>query len=135
MNKIILMILFAVISNAVNAEWLKVDEKDENSNATVYINTDYISVKGSRIKFWELVDFKTRQEDHLGAPGYLSTKSQEENDCREMQYRTHFLIKYSGNMGDGQVIFNENNPNHNWIPIAPDSIGDGIFKIVCKIIK
>jgi hypothetical protein len=53
---------------------------------------------------WELFDYKTVQ------PGanisFLSSRKQHQFDCAEERMRVHAATWFSGNMGNGKVVFN-----------------------------
>lgn len=52
-----------------------------------------------------------------------------EIDCTNKKRRFFTLIYYSK---DGGVIYSVNEPNAEWSFITPDSIGESLYKKVCK---
>jgi len=127
MRKVILMLLLAVVSNSAMAEWVKLGESDE---ITSYANPDTIRRSGNKVKMWRMFDYKTPQAD-ADSKLFMSSKGQEEYDCKGEQSRNLALVNFSGSMGDGNVIDNLSGDDK-WSPITPDSISEHLFKYACR---
>lgn len=130
MRKVILMMLLAVVSNSVMAEWVKLGVTSDHS-ATIYVNPATIHKKGNKAKMWALTDYNEAPKID-GLPPYLSLKSQEEYDCKDEQARTISASLHSGNMGHGDVTnaFNPKLPE--WVAVPPDSLVEARWKFACK---
>ena len=126
MHKVILMILLAGFSGSAAAKWEVVGKSDSN---TIYV--DYFSIRktGNTAKMWFVFDFKAPQT-YLGVT-LLSTKEQDEFDCKEEKYRRIYLTGHAENMVSGTVVYTEPDPGK-WIPIAPDSVYVNLLKIACR---
>jgi hypothetical protein len=134
MRKLILMMLLAVVSSCAMAEWVEVTSTDEK---TFYANPATIRKKGNMVKMWELVDvkpsgftksmqvFSESKEEFC-----MSTREQEEFDCKKEQTRTLYISTHSGNMGEGELISRSSNPGK-WEPIVPNSIDESLWKFAC----
>jgi hypothetical protein len=88
---------------------------------TVYVDPDTIRRNGNLVKMWLLYDYnsKTTQTQERGS--IVSAKTQCEYECLEERFRTHAMLEYSGNMGEGKLVFT-NTDVGNWAPILPGSI-------------
>jgi hypothetical protein len=51
----------------------------------------------------------------------MSVKRQEEYDCKEVKKRLLYANFHSGNMGKGDIVFNEDAPSK-WTSLMPKSI-------------
>jgi len=128
MHKITLVILLAVMSSSAMAEWVEFAEDDEET-LTVYANPTTIRKSGNMVKMWRLTDFKTAQ----GNTGkhYMSSKRQDEYDCKEERLRIIALVVYSKNMGKGKVVGSTDNKLYDWFPVTPDSLDETIWEFAC----
>lgn len=125
MRKIILMILLAVASNSAMAEWVKVAS---NENTTIYVDQSTIQRAGKMAKMWHLTDFTTPSKDMGEA--YLSTKDQNEYDCKESKLRRRASSEHSKNMGGGKVVYKDTYTSR-WKPVPPDSGIEILWKFAC----
>jgi len=125
MRKVILMLLLAVVSNSAMAEWVDVGS---NENITIFVDPASIQRDGNMAKMWHLTDFKTAQKD-MGDK-YLSTKDQNEYDCKEVKVRRRASSQHSGNMGKGKVVYSDSFTTR-WKPVPPDSGLEIMWKFAC----
>lgn len=125
MHKVILMILLAVFSSSAMAKWEAVAKSDNN---TIYVDYSSIRKAGNTAKMWFVFDFKTPQT--YAVVTLLSTKEQDEFDCKEEKYRRIYLTGHAENMVSGMVVYTEPDPGK-WIPIAPDTVYVNLLKIAC----
>jgi hypothetical protein len=132
MQRIIFIVLLAVVSSSAMADWLKIygDEK-----LTVYIDTASIRKNGSKVKLWQLIDYSEPQTDYsryklFVIDSYLSTKAQFELDCRSEQSREIYFMFQAAPMGLGRTTYASESPQR-WIPIVPDSSVQIIWKYAC----
>lgn len=124
--KTILMILLAVASSSAAAEWVKISE---NETATIYVDPGTISKAGNLVKMWRLIDFRKAVSIASDKP-FMSTKGQEEYDCKEEKTRVIELTFHSENMGGGEVVHSEASPA-DWAPVRARSIGETLWKFGC----
>jgi len=129
MREVIFTMLLAVVSSSVLAAWVSVDS-DETT--TVYADPSTIRRAGNMVKMWHLNDFKTVRVP-LGGKHYMymSSKFQNEYDCKEERARVRFFSWHSGNMGEGKVVYSASKPGK-WEPVAPDTIGKYLWQFACR---
>lgn len=125
MRNVILMMLLAVASNSAMAEWVNVGS---NENVFIYVDPTTIQRAGNMAKMWHLFDFKYVKED-MGEP-YLSTREQNEYDCKEEKYRRRATSQHSKNMGSGKVVYSDSY-TAKWKPVPPDSGIEIMWKFAC----
>jgi len=126
MHKAILMILLAVVSSSAIAEWIEIGATD---NSTLYFDSNTIRKSGNKVKMWSLSDFNSVEE--VSGDKFLSEMHQDEYDCKEEQTRLLYLTWHSENMGGGNVVYVENEPDKNWSPIPPESANEILWKFAC----
>jgi len=125
LNKLLVTLIFTLISTSANAEWSKVAEEDE---ASIYTDVSTIRKKGDLIRIWSLYDFK--KPIPMSGKTYQSMEKQFEFDCGKGQARALYVIYYVDKMGSGEKgPFNY--PPKQWLPVAPASTGELILKSAC----
>jgi hypothetical protein len=87
-----------------------------------------ISKSDNMVKMMWLADFKMVQEN--AGKQYMSTKKQHEYDCKKDKYRIIFLITYSENMGEGNIVNTYVEPQK-WVTVVSDSVGEVMWKYAC----
>lgn len=125
MRKVILMMLLAVVSNGALAEWVSVAS---NKNTAIYVDPATVQRKGNMATMWHMSDFKTPSKD-MGEE-YLSTKDQNEYDCKEVKVRRRASSQHSKNMGGGKVVYSDTYTTR-WKPVPPDSGIEILWKFAC----
>lgn len=125
MRKVILMMLLSVVSNSAIAEWIDVGS---NENTTIYVDPATVQRAGNMAKMWHLTDFKMAHQD-MGDK-YMSTKDQNEYDCKEAKLRRRASSQHSGNMGKGKVVYSDSFTSR-WKPVPPDSGTEILWKFAC----
>ena len=123
--KRILIVILLVISGNSYAEWTQFGGSDE---FTQYIDKETIRRNGNFVKMWDLKDFKTAQ--NYSSDSYLSDKAQWEYDCKEERGRILAFSWFSGQMGNGKVVYLKSDTGK-WSPIQPDSVGEALWKVAC----
>lgn len=123
MRRAILMMLLAVMSSSAMAEWVKVGGGDGDF---VYADPTTIRKNGDNVKMWSLSDYKTPQ----GRKSYMSSKTQDEYDCKEEQSRDLAFSMFSGNMGEGETVFTGPGALR-WVPVAPGSVAKVLWNFAC----
>ncbi len=127
MRKAILMMILAVVSSSAAADWVQITGDD--TSFTAYADPASIHRAGNRVKMRSLLDFKTA--DKLGSTPYMSQIEQQEYDCKKEQMRTLALNFYSGNMGEGETVYSDTDPDK-WRRIIPDSIDEDLWETACR---
>ena len=125
MRKVILMMSLAVVSNSVMAEWVNVGS---NENTAIYVDPATIHRSGNMATMWHLTDYKTASKDMGEA--YLSTKDQNEYDCKDVKIRRRASSQHSKNMGGGKVVYSDSFTTK-WKPIPPESGTEVLWKFAC----
>ena len=125
MRKVILMMLLTAASNGAMAELIEVGS---NKNTTIYVDSASIKRVGDMATMWHLTDFKTPQKD-MGEE-YLSTKDQNEYDCKAAKMRRRASSQHSGSMGKGKVVYSDSYATR-WKPVSPDSGVEILWKFAC----
>ncbi len=124
--KKLLLILMLIVSTSAMAEWVAIATAD---GIISYANPATIRKSGNKVKMWSLIDFNSVQED--AGDKFLSSKSQNEYDCKEERIRTLYFSWHSENMGGGDVVYIDRKPDKNWDPVMPESTGENLWKIAC----
>ncbi|MBI3527215.1 MAG: hypothetical protein HY067_04530 [Betaproteobacteria bacterium] len=126
MRRTILMMLLLVVSGGAAAEWVQVGG---NESSTSYADPATIRKTGDMVKMWNLLDFKTAQARPYGTP-YLSQKTQQEYDCKEGRARIIDLLRYSENMGTGEITSSESDSGK-WEPVPPGTVSEALWELAC----
>ena len=118
------------------AEWVRVGENRilaltayANPNTEATLNKGRNENKnGDKVKMWRMYDYKSIQE----ASGYkfISAKFLDEYDCKQEQTRSLVNTAFSGNMGEGAVIFT-NADAGKWQPVMLGGINGAMLKFAC----
>ena len=125
MRKVILIMLLAGVSSSAIAEWVNVGR---NENTAIYVDQATVQRAGNMATMWHLTDFNNVHED-MGEP-YLSTKDQNEYDCKEAKWRRRASSQQSKNMGTGKVVYSDSYTTK-WKPVPPDSGIEILWKFAC----
>lgn len=125
MRRIILMLLLAVVSGSATAEWVPINR---DGHITFYIDPATTLKAGDRVRMWDLFNFETAQ----AVPGnetaeFLSSKTQQEFDCREKRYRILYVHFHAEKMGLGKLVQSQAG-NAAWEPVP----GNGVLAILWK---
>ena len=91
MYKVFLMLLLAVVSSSVRAEWVMVGSSDAS---TTYADPATISKAGNIVKMWWMDDFK-KADAAANGKAYMSMKGQDEFDCKREHSRQLYFSFYS----------------------------------------
>lgn len=126
MRKVILMMLLAGASSSALAEWVSVGK---NEHIGIYVDQTTVKRKGDMSKIWTLTDYANAQKD-MGEK-YLSTKDQNEYDCKQMKWRRRAASQYSKNMGAGKLVYSDTYTTR-WMEVPPDSGTEILLNFACK---
>lgn len=122
-----LFMLLMLSSQSVYAEWILVSGDDE-AGLKVYVDPATLRRNGNLAKMWQLYDYKTVQT--VAGDSLLSMKRFNEYDCTEERTRMLGYTWFSGNMGNGNVVYSttEHQP---WEPVVPRTINRTLWKVAC----
>ena len=105
---LILILIYSNVSYAYNFNW---SEKmiTPSKSAEFYIDKKSVIKINNYIYYWSLGNIlKTLEE----APELKSSISYNKLDCNDMGYQTIIFIAFTGNMGNGEIIFHDSeNPD------------------------
>jgi hypothetical protein len=123
----LLLILLILTGQPVYAEWVLVSGDDE-AGLKVYVDPATLRRNGTLAKMWKLHDYKTVQT--VAGDSLLSMKQFNEYDCTEERTRMLGYTWFSGNMGNGNVVYStmEQLP---WEPVVPRTINRTLWKVAC----
>jgi hypothetical protein len=122
-----LITLLVLRSEPASAEWVEYGGNAQ-TGITVYLDPDTIRRKGDLVKMWSLDDYKAVRT--VEGTSFFSSKRQTLFDCVEERHRILAFTNFSGNMGDGKVVFSDS-PESEWHPVEPGSITEGLWKFAC----
>ncbi len=123
-----LITLLVLSSVPANAEWVAIGYSESLGGYTVYIDPDTIRRNGDLVKVWALTDYITLRT--VADISFLSSKAYNEFDCAEERQRDLAVTWFSGNMGNGNGVWN-NSDETTWRPVAPGSVGQGVWEFAC----
>jgi hypothetical protein len=127
------LVLLAILGHAaepVHAEWLEVMTNIEKGQ-TIYVDIDSIHRNGDLVEMWTLYDYKTLQ--HAGQDEYRSRKVQNEFNCAQEVRRMLSVTEFSGNMGNGKVVYEKPSllsTEPRWTRVPP-GVGETLLKVAC----
>jgi hypothetical protein len=129
MNKAILAAVAISVSNAALADWVKIAVTDKS---TVYADPSSIRKAGNTASMWSTFDYGTPQQITMNGREvrYLSTRGQDEFDCKGMRKRRLLIIGHSKNMGGGDYTVTDGTQTP-WIPVAPGTVAESMWKLAC----
>ena len=127
MKRLLIGLMLLVTAVSASAEWTAADFNDEFIQ---YVDFATIRRNGNFVKMWSLSDYKTVQKAADGQ-SYLSSKVQDEFDCKEEKTRLLAFTWFDGKMGSGKVVVSNGNVRGEWEPISPGSVGEALWKIAC----
>lgn len=128
---LITIVPLCVAPVCVYADWVNVGGKIERGLTvySAYLDTDSIHREGNVVTLWALFDYMTIQSI-VGGP-WLSSKTRRQYNCVEETVQLLGYMTFSGNMGSGEAVYS-NSEESRREPIAPDSIDQTVWDIVCS---
>ena len=105
------------------AEWTLVSE---SNRAKHYIDINTYRKNANRGTIWELTNAKQR-----GTQGELSVKARVEYDCKKVISNYLSISTYSEPDGGGKLLGTVDYSKEDWKNIAPGTVANTIFTIVC----
>jgi hypothetical protein len=105
----------------------------DTDDAIVYADSNGIKRVRHVATVWHVNDLKTARQTLVTMSAgqvYLSTKVQQEFDCRVAKVRTLSFAAHSGNMGSGDVVLADNNAGP-WTPVPAEGVAKTLFNLAC----
>jgi hypothetical protein len=128
MLRIYSIAILATISQMACAEWIK---HGANEWEIVYYDSAISNPDNGKVRLWILFDFKKPKLGVVNGKTPLSSKVNDEFDCRREMMRMLFYSLHAKNMGKGDVIHIDTRPTE-WAPIPPDTIVRDMYYLSCK---
>ena len=130
MKRIVVTLALAALRGSAAAEWTLLNTSKSDGMAT-YIDKTSISRKGNKVKMWYLDNYASAEVTSKGRK-YLSSKGLDEFDCQEQRRQLLEYTWYSGQMGNGEIVFSKGEPGEKRQEIVPQSIAEAMLKIACS---
>ncbi len=127
-----LIILLALTSGSVHAEWVAVEKQYQTHGLqTVYFDPDTIRRDGNLVKMVTLVDWKWMQGNRSPSR-FSSTKVKKQFDCVGKRLRLLVITDYYGQMGTGtRVAETVYDSEGDWNPVEPASLNHALWEVAC----
>jgi hypothetical protein len=126
MRTFILMMVLAVVSSSAMAEWVEVLS---GVGGTAYVDTATIRKVGDKVRMLQMIDFKAVQI--VAGDKYMSIREEREYDCKEVQSRNLAYTSYTGNLGEGEVVWNSASLGE-WSPTKPNTVLASLWNYACQ---
>ena len=110
------------------ADWTNISTN--NNGASIYADPTTIQKSGDRIKMWVLFDYRNPIIE--SGDKVMSIKKHEEYDCKKSQVRLLYLSKHSGRFTEGKILYVNDIPNNEWVPVVPSSIPEDLWRYACR---
>lgn len=138
MKRVLLLFVLTIFCGTVVAEWtilasdtLRVEAPGTTGGrgTKVFVNKDMINKEGTRATMYTLTDYESPLT--VGNKQHLSTKSLDEYDCENKQYRTLSYYWYSRHQAKGDIVYDDKRPG-TMQPILEGSIIEDAWKVACS---
>ena len=118
-----------IISSVISAEaaWKEVSA---GLGSEHYINPESKRKTSKGYKAWFLTNLRAYKVDSTGRLLW-SYKDLMEFDCKDRSTKIVASIGYSAKWGNGVAVYEFSNKNAHWMPVAPDTINEGLLTAVC----
>jgi len=125
MRKFLIMV-FAVWSSHVQAEWTMIQTND---NGNMYIDFDSVQHSAGLVTVSTLSDYYVQQ-----AKGELSSQWLELHDCKNKKFNALSIQYYADNMATGNLLATYSLPvtETSWSDVVPYSIGELKANVICS---
>ena len=120
-----LLALFIVFSSPAWADWKLIATTANGDEA--YIDMDSLRIDKSLRRVWTLSNLKKK-----GSKGELSIRVLREFDCKQEQDRAVVMTGFTGAMTSGEMLSTYRGDNDPWDYIAPNTIAQDYFLMVCR---
>ena len=128
MKKLIAGLALSLLGAVAHAQWIEIT----NNSSGVIFFVDPTSKKrtGDFVRLWSIQNLS--RAGIFEGKAYLSLKIFEQFNCKEELSRMTSVLVFSGQMGAGEVVATEHKANAEWLPVAPDTAGQDVFRYACK---
>ena len=127
MNKLILILILAVVSSNALAEWTLVQTGKESNE---FVDPATIQVSGNLAKMWSLTNISKNIKNIKSGEKAFVVKTVHEYDCKEHKSRLLFVAWYNDYMGTGRIERSSERPDAKW-KIVTSNIRESSWKIAC----
>lgn len=126
MYRMLWIIVLGCVSQGARAEWIEIERSEIQ---TTFANPSVARSGWSRIRMTQLSDYKAprRYDDKT----FLSVSSLLEFNCKERQMQMLSYTLYSGHMGEGRVVSN-NEDTGKWNGVTPGSLDETLLEMACR---
>ncbi len=135
MKHFIVFFMAVIFSGSAAAGWTQIGDEvvkelgvDTGRGTKTFVLKDGIDKIGDRSIMWTLRDYENPAK--VGRKNHYSSRSLEEYDCKEMQYKTLSYYWYSKHNGEGDVVYADIS-HGDMQPIIPNSLVHDAWKIAC----
>jgi hypothetical protein len=135
MNHFILCFIAVIFSSSAIAEWTQLGDEvvksvgmDTGRGVKTFVMRDGIDKTGQWVVMWTLRDYESPVK--VRGKKHFSSKSLEEYDCKNMEYKTLSFYWFSRQRAKGVVVYSETY-HGDMRPIIPNSIANASWKIAC----
>jgi hypothetical protein len=124
------LLTFLFLSSVpAHADWRPVRYAEGAGGFTIYVDPSTVYRTGDFVKVLVLYDFRFVQA--IKGKSYLSTTWQQQFDCAEHRFRHRAYKYHSASMGNGKVMFEGDDEDNRWSPVAPKTTAAILWSIVC----
>ena len=127
MNKLLLILILAIVSSNAMAEWLLVQTGKESNE---FVDPATIRVSGNLAKMWSLTNISKNIKNIRPGEKAFAVKTVHEYDCKEHKSRSLFVAWYNDYMGTGGIDRSSESPDAKWKAVTP-GIRESCWKIAC----
>ena len=127
MQRVLLIVLLAMVSSDVAAAWIKVNE---NAEFTTYGDPSTIHKKGYVANMQSMFDFKAVQTLLADSAKYASTKQTGEYDCRDERTKLLTSTLFAKGMARGRVV-HRYKLQLEWQTLKANSPTEALWKLAC----
>lgn len=135
MKHFIVFFMAVIFNGSAAAGWTQIGDEvvkelgvDTGRGTKTFVLKDGIDKIGDRSIMWTLRDYENPAK--VGRKNHYSSRSLEEYDCKEMQYKTLSYYWYSKHNGEGDVVYADIS-HGDMQPIIPNSLVHDAWKIAC----
>ena len=127
MNKLLLILMLAILSSNTFANWTLVQTGKESNE---YVDTATIRLSGNLAKMWSLTNISKNIKNIKPGEKAFAVKTVQEYDCKEHKIRSLFVAWYNDYMGTGGIERSSESPDAKWKEVTP-GIKESFWKIAC----
>lgn len=127
MQKVLLIVMLAMVSGNATAAWTKVSE---NAEFTTYGNPSTIHREGHIAYMHSMFAFKTVQTLLLDSAKYASTRQTGAYDCRDEKTKILTSTLYAKEMAKGRVV-HRYKLQLEWQTLKAKTASEALWKLAC----